>query len=1028
MKLSVAIAGAIFLLASLTACIGDRSGEAVNKFIEDAKEDALGTPTPQSGGVPAPPARSAPPDSSGATGPKIEPAADSGPTVTPQSTVEEAEGGSGRGESGTSASFLSVSAGWEHTCGVRTDGSVACWGSNGSGQSAPPAGSFTSVSGGHFHTCGVRVDGTVACWGSNGSGQSAPPAGSFASVSAGYLHTCGVREDGFVACWGSNEDYERNYGGQATPPEGRFVSVNTLGIRTCGVREDGSVTCWGDDSHGAATPPAGRFASVSVGGSHTCGVRDDGTVACWGSNSAMENKVVGQATPPEGRFASVSAGNAHTCGVRDDGAVACWGFDQYGQASPPEGRFVSVSAGIHYTCGVRDDGAVACWGFDQYGQASPPEGRFVSVSAGLFYTCGVRDEGSISCWGRNHDGEATPPEGRFASVSAGEDHACGMREDGSVACWGNNWNGKATTPEGRFSSISAGEYHTCGVREDGPVECWGSDKARQAMPPEGRFLSVSAGLFYTCGVRDDGSVSCWGFNEYGEATSPEGRFASVSAGGTFPSPSHTCGVRDSGSVACWGSNELPEGKYVGQATPPEGRFSSVSAGGGHTCGVRDDGSVACWGLNNYGQSTPPEGRFSSVNAGAFHACGIRDDGSVACWGSQARGLTAPSELDTSASSSVPVPPTPPRGSSESSFRIGVLESLTGPGETWGTVAVQAKQLAVDEINEAGGINGRTLALIVEDSQCSAGSASSWYNKLTDVDEVKIILGTTCSGAMLGVAPLAEEDGVVLFSGSASHPDIFNAGDYIFRTAMSDAQVGIDTGNVMWADGIRSLATITEATDYAEGVRRTSVDQFRKLGGHVAGEESFASEVFDFRTQLRKLLGTNPDALHIAAQSGLSGGAVVKQVRELGYEGPIYSDFVSVGSKALEIAGEAATGMRAIVPDLDPTNKKAQKVLKNFREKYGYVTLPWYLGSAYDVVYIAAECLKKTDDDQDADGFRDCLYEITWSGTIGHNYSFDENGEVIGLSNVVVVVLPLSERTETNQGYEILGSAPISAGP
>ena len=110
MKLSVAIAGAIFLLASLTACIGDRSSEAVDKFIEDAKEDALGTPTPQSGGVPAPPGRSAPPDSSGTTGPKTEPTGDSGPTVTPQEAGTEVNDGSGEGGDGTT-SFVSVSAG-----------------------------------------------------------------------------------------------------------------------------------------------------------------------------------------------------------------------------------------------------------------------------------------------------------------------------------------------------------------------------------------------------------------------------------------------------------------------------------------------------------------------------------------------------------------------------------------------------------------------------------------------------------------------------------------------------------------------------------------------------------------------------------------------------------------------------------------------------------------------------------------------------------------------------------------------------
>ena len=357
------------------------------------------------------------------------------------------------------------------------------------------------------------------------------------------------------------------------------------------------------------------------------------------------------------------------------------------------------------------------------------------------------------------------------------------------------------------------------------------------------------------------------------------------------------------------------------------------------------------------------------------------------------------------------------------FRIGVMESATGPGETYGRVAIQAKQMAVDEINAAGGINGRMLELVVEDSKCNAQDAITAYNKLTDVDGVKIILGTSCSGAMLGAAPLAEADGVVLFSGLATNPDIANAGDYIFRTSMSDAQLGIDTGNLMWADGIRTLATITESTDYAEGVRRTSVAQFEKRGGQVVGAERYASDVTDFRTQLTKLLNESPDALHVAAQSEFTGGTILKQARELGYTGPIYSDIVPVGTTAIEIAGDAATGVKAVIADLDPANAKGQEVLSAFRGRYGYVTLPWYLGSAYDDVHIAAACLEETDDDQDADGFRDCLYDITWSGAIGDNYSFDANGEVVGLTNVVVEVLPTGERTPENNGYRTLGPAP-----
>ena len=356
----------------------------------------------------------------------------------------------------------------------------------------------------------------------------------------------------------------------------------------------------------------------------------------------------------------------------------------------------------------------------------------------------------------------------------------------------------------------------------------------------------------------------------------------------------------------------------------------------------------------------------------------------------------------------------------SPFRIGVMESLTGPGETYGNVAVRAKQMAADEINAAGGIDGRMLELVVEDSKCGAQDAITAYNKLTDVDGMKIILGTSCSGAMLGVAPHAERDGVVLFSGLASNPDIANAGDYIFRTQISDVEVGINTGNTLWTDGVRALATITEETDYAEGVRRTSVEQFEKNGGAVVAAERYASDVTDFRSQLTKLLTANPDALHIAPQSEFSAGTIVKQARELGYEGPIYGETITVGTTALDIAGDAATGLKAITAAPDPSNEKAQEVLANFRERYNYLTLPWHLGSAYDDVYIAAECLKQTNDDQDADGFRDCLYGITWSGAIGYNYSFDSDGEVVGLSRAVVEVLPPGQRTEENYGYRVLG--------
>lgn len=366
------------------------------------------------------------------------------------------------------------------------------------------------------------------------------------------------------------------------------------------------------------------------------------------------------------------------------------------------------------------------------------------------------------------------------------------------------------------------------------------------------------------------------------------------------------------------------------------------------------------------------------------------------------------------------------GGDQAPLRVGVMESLTGPGESYGNVANHAKLMALDEINAAGGIDGRPLEFVVEDSMCSAQGAVAAYRKLTSVDGVKIILGPSCSGAMLGAAPLAEADGVILFSGMASNADIANAGDYVFRTQISDVEVGLLTGDLLWADGVRQLATITEATDYAEGVRASAVARFEGHGGQVAAAERYTSDVTDFRSQLSKLFATSPDALHLAPQSEFSAGSIIKQARELGYTGPIYAETVSLGAVALEIAGDAATGMKAIAADIHPDNRRGQEVVAAFRERYDYVSLPWHLSSTYDDVYITAECLRRTGDDQDADGFRDCLYDITFSGALGENYSFDENGEVVGLSRVVVQVLPLAERTE-DRSYVVL-APPVVAPP
>lgn len=131
----------------------------------------------------------------------------------------------------------------------------------------------------------------------------------------------------------------------------------------------------------------------------------------------------------------------------------------------------------------------------------------------------------------------------------------------------------------------------------------------------------------------------------------------------------------------------------------------------------------------------------------------------------------------------------------------------------------------------------------------------------------------------------------------------------------------------------------------------------------------------------------------------------------------------VGSTGLNVAGDAATGVKGIVPALDPGNSKANEFLDRFKDRYDDLTLQWFMGSAYDTVYITAACLEQTNDDEDTAGFRDCLYNMpAYDGVIG-TYTFDGKGEVVGLSNTVVEVLPVAEGTRENSGWKVLGPAP-----
>jgi LPXTG-site transpeptidase (sortase) family protein len=537
---------------------------------------------------------------------------------------------------GDSLSVQYIGSGSNHSCGLKADNSIVCWGYNFYGQlDVPdPNSNFKQLSIGTYHSCGLKNDGSIICWGYNSDGQSIEPSPNtgFRQVSAGASHTCGLKTDGSLSCWGSNSD------GESTVPatNSNFVQVSTGSDHTCGLKSDGSIVCWGSNLLSKATVPAPNtdFTQVDAGIDHTCGLKNDNSLVCWGRNTNGQTNI----PAPNSDFSLVSAGRSHTCARKNDSSIRCWGLNTDGQSTvpAPNNNFARLSTGGFHTCGLKSDGSFICWGDDDYGQVDP--NFFWSISAGGNHTCGIRKAGNITCWGSNVVNQLDVPSRNddFLRVSAGFDHTCGVKNDGSIVCWGGYFlidYGTVPIPNSNYEEVSAGTLFTSALKDDGTAVNWPNAYIWELPGPLSGYRDVSAGHNVTCGVTTANELNCWGL----AAPSPNISYISTSAGNSF-----ACGTKFGGVLDCWGINTSGQT----DAPSPSGNYGVVSSGDAHACGLLFvwPYSIACWGNNAFGQTTvpAPNSNFRGMDAGHNHTCAIRNDWSAACWGDNTDGkVTVP---------------------------------------------------------------------------------------------------------------------------------------------------------------------------------------------------------------------------------------------------------------------------------------------------------------------------------------------------------------------------------------------------
>ena len=336
-----------------------------------------------------------------------------------------------------------------------------------------------------------------------------------------------------------------------------------------------------------------------------------------------------------------------------------------------------------------------------------------------------------------------------------------------------------------------------------------------------------------------------------------------------------------------------------------------------------------------------------------------------------------------------------------SLSIGAVLPLTGDAAQWGVGAQRGIQIAVDEVNAAGGIHGRKVMVIFEDDQLKPSVGTEAMQKLVTVNKVTVVIGSISSSVTLSIAPIAEKSQVVLISPASTSHDITQAGDFIFRTIPSD----IYEGGFMakYAREKKSYHRIAILSVNAAGTKGMS-DAFKETfiaeGGEITLCELVPQGATDFRATVSKAIGTDPQAFYVVGFP-LETGHMIKQLVELGYKGQILSAQPAEDPEVLKIAGSAAEGLILTTTSIDPETGAAPTKAFVLEYRRRYKSNPAVFSyEAYDAARLVLQGM--TAKGINGPAIRDFLYGTRdYDGASG-KFSFDKNGDVETQIKILVI--------------------------
>ncbi|HPZ15926.1 MAG TPA: ABC transporter substrate-binding protein [Sphaerochaeta sp.] len=345
------------------------------------------------------------------------------------------------------------------------------------------------------------------------------------------------------------------------------------------------------------------------------------------------------------------------------------------------------------------------------------------------------------------------------------------------------------------------------------------------------------------------------------------------------------------------------------------------------------------------------------------------------------------------------------GKEGASPKIGFIGPMTGDNANYGVLSNNSAILAVEQFNAKGGIDGKIpVVLVTEDSEGVPEKGLSSIEKLSSSDKIVGLIGPIFTGVSFAVGERVQNEGIIMLSPSATHADITDIGDYVFRTVVSDGLQGEVAGTYFAKVlGYTNVGVLYAKNDYSQGLYEGMAASFTANGGKITIVESFNVGDKDLKTQLTKIRSANPQAIYIPNYTA-EMAQILEQAAQLGMKIPFLSSDGFSDPNIYNLAGDFTDGVIYVGPAKVKESPSYAKFVADYTAKYG-VGPDSFATNAFDgtnILLAAMDKVYKATGKFDRKAVRDAVAATKdYQGVTG-TVNFAENGDLVAYQGLYKV--------------------------